>query len=161
MWLFLSLAMLGVYVSSYASDSCIVCVFIVACLQDGDLTAMLQPMYLDAKQRSTHSSFRRHRKQCTRASKARVDRCIVISGGNTLVVAFVLHFCSYAKWDMCVCVHCYASLYVWMCTCMCFSFVWFCILFVQQCMLASTVCCIAYSPMCMRGEELHAVKVLG
>ena len=61
-------------------------------------------MYLDAKQRSTHSSFRRHRKQCTRASKARVDRCIVISGGNTLVVACVLHFCSYAKWDMCVCV---------------------------------------------------------
>ena len=51
MWLFLSLAIIAVYLSSYASDSCIACVFIVAVLQDGDLTAMLQPMYLDANQR--------------------------------------------------------------------------------------------------------------
>ena len=46
MWLFLSLAIIGVYLSSYASDSCIVCVFIVAFLQDGDLTPMIVARYL-------------------------------------------------------------------------------------------------------------------
>ena len=46
MWLFLSLAMLGVYLSSYASHSCIECVFIVAFLQDGDLTPMIVARYL-------------------------------------------------------------------------------------------------------------------
>ena len=46
MWLFLSLAIIGVYLSSYASDSCIACVFIVAFLQDGDLTPMIVARYL-------------------------------------------------------------------------------------------------------------------
>ena len=40
------LAIIGVYLSSYASDSCIVCVFIVAFLQDGDLTPMIVARYL-------------------------------------------------------------------------------------------------------------------
>ena len=46
MWFFLSLAIIGVYLSSYASDSCIACVFIVAFLQDGDFTLMIVARYL-------------------------------------------------------------------------------------------------------------------
>ena len=46
MWLFLSLAIIGVYLSSYASDSCTACVFIVAFLQDGDFNLMIVARYL-------------------------------------------------------------------------------------------------------------------
>ena len=46
MWLFLSLAIIGVYLSSYASDSCIACVFIVVSLQDGDFNLMIVARYL-------------------------------------------------------------------------------------------------------------------
>ena len=46
MWLFLSLAIIGVYLSSYASDSCIACVCIVAFLQDGDFNLMIVARYL-------------------------------------------------------------------------------------------------------------------
>ena len=46
MWLFLSLAIIGVYLSSYASDSCIAFVFIVVFLQDGDFNLMIVARYL-------------------------------------------------------------------------------------------------------------------
>ena len=46
MWLFLSLAIIGVYLSSYASDSCIAYVCIVALLQDGDFNLMIVARYL-------------------------------------------------------------------------------------------------------------------